>query len=73
LRAATDGAAARLSDDPGVIGSGAATVLVLAATALMLLSGVEKTRLVFGHERRCRRCRRPVRTCSCPLRRADRP
>jgi hypothetical protein len=68
LRAATDAARAGRPDDGAVIGSGAATALVLAAIALMLLSAVEKKQLVFGYERRCRHCHRPVRTCSCPQR-----
>jgi hypothetical protein len=71
-RAATDGAAASRRDDVGVISSGSATALVLASIALMLLSGIEKKRLVFGYERRCRHCRRPVASCSCPQRRRGR-
>jgi hypothetical protein len=68
LRAATDGGKPRRRDDEAVISPAAATALVLAAIALMLLSGVEKKQLVFGYERRCRRCHRPVRSCSCPQR-----
>jgi hypothetical protein len=68
LRVDTDAGRARRADDEAVIGSGAATALVLAAIALMLLSGVEKKQLVFGYERRCRHCHRPVRSCSCPQR-----
>jgi hypothetical protein len=44
------------------------TALVLAAIALMLLAAVDKRRLVFGSERRCRHCHREVRYCSCPQR-----
>jgi hypothetical protein len=72
LRAATDGAAPPRHDDRVVIAPGSATALVLASIALMLLSGIEKKRLVFGYERRCRHCHRPVASCSCPQRRRGR-
>lgn len=45
------------------------TVSTLGVGWLMLVAGLAKKRLAWREPGTCRRCRRPLETCSCPQRR----